>query len=153
MTELIQNFDNMRFGNLIGLTARIWRKTIDSRLKNFQLTEAMWLPLVYLEKQPSSIYQKDLAAMLSLDSSSLVRVLNNLEKLGFVERITVEHDRRAKATAITRQGREVVYSIEKISLELQQEILSELNIQDYQVTRKTLQKICEGLQHLNKAEL
>ena len=60
--------------------ARTWRKTVDSRLKQYDLTEATWLPLVYLSRLDKPVRQKELAAMLSLDSSAIVRVLNNLER-------------------------------------------------------------------------
>ncbi|MEI1681804.1 hypothetical protein V8P49_11330 [Acinetobacter baumannii] len=74
-----KNLDELRFATLVALVARTWRKTIDSRLEEYELTEATWLPLVYLSRLEKPVRQKDLASMLSLDSSSVVRVLNNLE--------------------------------------------------------------------------
>src|SRR4051794_6886695 len=90
-----------RFGSLIGLAARQWRRAVDLRLQKYGLTEATWTPLLRLAQASEPMRQKDLAAALSLDSSSVVRILNGLEDAGLIERREDPEDRRAKAIAIT----------------------------------------------------
>lgn len=144
-----QNLDQLRFGSLAALVARAWRKTIDQRLVQYELTEATWLPLVYLSRLDKPVRQKDLAAMLSLDSSSVVRVLNNLEKLGFVERTAEQHDRRAKATYITPQGKEIIAHLESISQDLENEIRASLDANDLKIARQVLQSLYLILSDMN----
>src|ERR1700722_6364840 len=84
------------FGALVSQTARRWRRAVDGRLQPFGLTEATWLPLLRVARAPAPLRQKDLAASLSLDSSSVVGLLDALEEAGFVER-REDSDRRAKA--------------------------------------------------------
>jgi MarR family transcriptional regulator, transcriptional regulator for hemolysin len=69
-------------GAQIAQTARLWRRVVDDRMRPFGLTEATWLPLLHLARAPAAIRQKDLAASLSLDSSSVVRLLDALEAAG-----------------------------------------------------------------------
>ncbi|MGE8541420.1 MarR family winged helix-turn-helix transcriptional regulator [Acinetobacter sp. ANC 3813] len=133
--------DQLRFAGLASLVARTWRKTIDSRLEKYELTEATWLPLVYLSRVNKPIRQKDLASMLSLDSSSVVRVLNQLEQNGLIERVPEEHDRRAKATSITAQGREIVEHLEQMSQSLEDEIKSRLDPHNFQIAREVLESL------------
>ena len=69
------------FGALVSQTARRWRRAVDRRLHPFGLTEATWLPLLRVARAPAPMRQKDLAASLSLDSSSVVRLLDALRRL------------------------------------------------------------------------
>src|SRR5215469_9761990 len=84
------------FGSLIARAARQWRRAVDRRLQPFGLTEATWLPLIYLARAQAPMRQKDLAAALGLDGSSVVRLLDALEASGLIERHEVGADRRAK---------------------------------------------------------
>ena len=62
------------FASLVARAARQWRRTVDRRLQPFGLTEATWLPLIYLARAPVPMRQKDLAAALALDGSSVAGV-------------------------------------------------------------------------------
>jgi len=59
---------------LLAQTARQWRRAADLRLQPCDLTEATWLPLVRIARAPAPMRQKELAASLSLDGSSVVRL-------------------------------------------------------------------------------
>lgn len=90
--------------------------------------------------------------MLSLDRSSVVRVLNNLEKLGFIQRKPEENDRRAKSTVITQKGKETIECLEGISTALEHEIKAALNPEDFKVARQVLQNLYHILDGLNQPE-
>src|SRR5215469_13932910 len=83
-------------GAQIAQAARVWRRVVDHRMRPFGLTEATWLPLLHLARAPSAMRQKELAASLSLDSSSVVRLLDALETAGLIERREDDADRRAR---------------------------------------------------------
>src|SRR6201988_5352757 len=89
------------FGALVARAARQWRRAVDRRLQPFGLTEATWLPLIYLARAPVPMRQKDLAASLVLDGSSIVRLLDALEAAGLIERREESADRRAKIITVT----------------------------------------------------
>src|SRR5215471_8375318 len=89
------------FGSLVARAARQWRRAVDRRLQPFGLTEATWLPLIYLSRVPAPMRQKDLAAALGLDGSSVVRLLDALEASGHIERREAGTDRRAKTITLT----------------------------------------------------
>ena len=78
--------DRSSFGSLLSRAARQWRRAADLRLAPFDLTEATWLPLVHIARAPAPPRQKDLAASMSLDGSSVVRLLDNLEAAGLIRR-------------------------------------------------------------------
>jgi MarR family transcriptional regulator, transcriptional regulator for hemolysin len=140
-----------RLGSLIGLAQRQWRRAVDLRLQEYGLTEATWLPLLRLAESSAPMRQKELAAALSLDSSSVVRILNGLEDAGLIERGEDAEDRRAKAIAITRQGRSLVRQVESVSEDVQREVLAGLPQGDVAITRRVLEAVCQALIRLNES--
>ena len=142
--------DGKRMGTLIGIAGRQWRRAIDLRLQQFELTEATWMPLVQLSRSSEPLRQRDIAAALFLDSSSVVRVLGNLEAAGLIERGANEADRRAKAIVITASGRALVGRLERTSEDLERELLAGLPQADIAATRRTLDHICQILLRLDE---
>ena len=99
------------FAPLVARAARQWRRAVDRRLQPFGLTEATWLPLIYLARASAPMRQKDLAAALTLDGSSVVRLLDALEASELVERRGEDGDRRARIIVPTRRGLSIVAQV------------------------------------------
>ena len=97
----------------MGQLNRQWRRVVDRLLRPLGLTEATWLPLTHLERATAPMRQKDLAASLGLDSSSVVRLLDGLETAGLIVRAG-HVDRRAKTIDITPKGLEVVQQVKAL---------------------------------------
>ena len=95
------------FGRRLSALARGWRRAIDHELASLNLTDATWRPLIHLHLVGAPIRQKDLAACLGLDGSSVVRLLDILSADGLVERTDDPNDRRAKLLKLTPAGSEV----------------------------------------------
>src|ERR1700759_2116248 len=102
------------FGALLSRAYRQWRRAADLRLQPYDLTEATWLPLIRIARAPTPPRQKDLAASLFVDNSSVVRLLDNLETAGLVERKEGE-DRRAKIIKLTSRGRSIADKVEAVA--------------------------------------
>src|SRR4051812_596400 len=144
-----QGLSQKRLGSLIGLAARQWRRAVNLRLQKYGLTEATWEPLLRLAQAANPMRQKDLAVALSLDSSSVVRILNGLEEAGLIERRENADDRRAKAIAITRRGHSLVRQVEAISEDVQREVLTGLAHEDIAAARQVLEAVCLALIQAN----
>jgi len=99
--------------SLMAQINRQWRRAIDRQLQPLGLTEATWLPLLHLARAAQPMRQKDLAASLYLDSSSVVRLLDGLQSGGFIERLEGE-DRRVKTVHLTAQGKATVKRVEEL---------------------------------------
>src|ERR1700677_4830144 len=106
------------FASLIAQVGRQWRRAVDRRLQPFGLTEATWLPLIHLARAPVPMRQKDLAASLVLDGSSVVRLLDALETSGLIERRGESADRRAKIISLTSHGLSIIDQVEAVSTEV-----------------------------------
>jgi MarR family transcriptional regulator, transcriptional regulator for hemolysin len=133
------------FPSLIAQTGRQWRRAVDLRLQPFGLTEATWLPLLHLARAPAPMRQKDLAASLSLDSSSVVRLLDALQISGLVERREEAADRRAKTIILTALGQATVEQVEAVSSRVRQAALAGLTDDEIATATRILQQICRSL--------
>jgi MarR family transcriptional regulator for hemolysin len=133
------------FGALLAQTARQWRRAADLRLQPYGLTEATWLPLVRIARAPASMRQKDLAASLSLDNSSVVRLLDNLETAGLSRRQEEASDRRAKTIVLTARGRTVADKVEAVAHRVREDALAGLSDADIETAFRVLDHVCRAL--------
>lgn len=123
-------FSRSRFGyRLVGLSRR-WRRHLDERLAQVGLSDASWVPLVHLHENGDGMHQKDLAAAIGLDGSSLVRLLDLLETRGLIERRVDEADRRARRIRLTRAGHEAVTGIRGTLSGIEDDLLADLDEQE-----------------------
>jgi MarR family transcriptional regulator, transcriptional regulator for hemolysin len=137
--------DRHSFGSLLSRAARQWRRAADLRLQPFDLTEATWLPLVHIARASEAPRQKDLAASMSLDGSSVVRLLDNLEAAGLIRRKEGETDRRAKIILLTARGRAIADRVETVARRIRGDALAGLSDKDITTTIRVLEHVCRVL--------
>ena len=133
------------FGSLLSRAARQWRRAADVGLRPFDLTEATWLPLVHIARAAAPPRQKDLAASMSLDGSSVVRLLDNLEAAGLIRRKEGE-DRRAKIIVLTPRGRAIADKVETVARKVRTDALAGLSDKDIETTLRVLEHVCRALE-------
>src|ERR1700677_2565118 len=133
------------FASLVARTPRQWRWSVDRHLQPFGLTEATWLPLIHLARAPAPMRQKDLAASLVLDGSSVVRLLDALESAGLIERRGETTDRRAKTITVTRHGMSIIDQVEAVSTEVRNATLVGLSDDDLVTATTVLDRVCQNL--------
>lgn len=102
-----------RFGIRFSLLARRWRHVLDAHLVQAGLTGATWAPLIHLDETGGGMTQKDLAQLVGVDGSSLVRVLDILERQGLIQRQRSETDGRARLVHLTPEGKRHVAGIRR----------------------------------------
>jgi MarR family transcriptional regulator for hemolysin len=134
-----------RFAPLVAHVAREWRRAVDGRLQAYGLTEATWLPLLRIARSEAPMRQNELAASLSLDGSSVVRLLDALETAGLVERGEDPADRRAKSLALTPRGRRTVDQVERVSQDIRNVVLGEVSDEDLTRSLRLLETVRDRL--------
>ncbi len=133
-----------RFSTLLSRLARQWRKALNEQLKPLGLTEATWLPLLHLVRAGEPMRQKDLAHALTLDSSSVVRLLDELEAGGLVTRLPGP-DRRVKTIHLTPLGRETVAEVQVIADTARQRYLAAVSGADLKTALGVLELVADAL--------
>ena len=141
----------VRFAPLIAHVAREWRRAVDGRLQPYGLTEATWLPLLRIARSETPMRQNELAASLSLDGSSVVRLIDTLEGSGLIERREDRDDRRAKSSRSTPRGRRTVDEVERVSLEVRDVVLAGISDEDLARSFALLETVRDRLLNLAEA--
>ena len=80
--------------------ARLIRTVFDRRVRDMGLTRGQWLVLTRLYRRPGAS-QTELADMLEIDRASAGRMIDRMEKNGWVERRPDDGDRRINRLHLT----------------------------------------------------
>ena len=85
--------DKNSFGFLVTDVTRLMRKQFDRRALRFDLTRAQWRALKRVH-HAEGITQNELAEFLEMEPIAVGRVIDRLQKAGFIERRADPNDRR-----------------------------------------------------------
>ena len=127
-------------GFLIGRMGLIASKHFGERIASLGLTTRMWGALNVLDAE-GAITQHALCRAVSMDPSSMVSTIDELEAKGLVERRRSPTDRRAYALHITEHGHEILTSGRALAREAQEELLAPLTDEERAVLRELLLKL------------
>lgn len=120
-----QETPRQRFGCLFVGVARRWRAALDASLAEVGLSDATWSPLVHIGRSGGGISQKELAARVGIDTSTLVRLLDILSAKGWIERRQDPSDRRANLLYLTPAGHAMVARIQQVLEEAEGRMLAD----------------------------
>ena len=132
-------------GITISRTARTWRTKLDERLSPLGLTQARWLVLMHLSRMDGEALQKELAFIVGVEGPTLVRVLDGLERMGLVQRLGVEGDKRARLIRLTPRADGVISDIMRIGTKLRGEALAGISDEDLENFFRVLNVILANL--------
>ena len=93
-------------GYVLSDVARLMRTVFDRRVRSLGLTRAQWLVLSRLYRRPGAS-QTELADMLEIDRASAGRMIDRMEKAGWVERRADAVDRRVKRLYLSVHAKRV----------------------------------------------
>ena len=99
--------------------------------------------ILRLLRVASGLSQQELAGKLSIHPSRLVAILDNLEKLGFLERRPNPDDRRLYSLHLTKGGEEVLGRIGKVAREHQDALLAALSDEERAALGSLLLRIAD----------
>ena len=143
--------DKAAFGFLLNDVTRFLRKQFDRRAVAFDLTRAQWRALKRLSYN-EGLRQAELAEQLELEPIAIGRVIDRLQKAGFVERRADPNDRRAWRLHLTKRAHAVVDDMEKISAELFREAQKGISASDMKAMMATLSVMKHNLVAMDDIE-
>jgi len=137
--------DRHDFAQAISIVARRWRTRLDERLKPLDMSIARWGALYWLGQAGDGVSQAALAELAGVEPPTLVRVIDQLEAQGLVERRTNPADRRVNLLHLTPAARPLVAEIEAEAERLRVELLDGLSYDEYQTALSVMEKLREKL--------
>ncbi len=113
-------------GFLLTDSARLLRKLIDRRLQPLGLSRAQWSVLAILSNH-EGVSQSQISHELEIEKSTAGRLIDQVEKSGWIERRPIPGDRRLWSIHLTDQARQLLVEIERVILHAREDMLRGLS--------------------------
>lgn len=142
MTEEF-NFDiRLIFAILNGkVSAAINRKLYRNfRQNNLEITPEQWTVLLFLWEK-DGVTQQELCNATFKDKPSMTRLIDNMERMHLVVRISDKSDRRINLIHLTKTGRELEERTRYIANRTLKEALYGLTVEELRISQNVLRKI------------
>ena len=137
------DFENS-LGFAIKNTSKSFEKALDIELRGmYEVSGGQWKIIVALSIQ-NSLSQKDLAERIFVDGTTLVPIIDSMEKKGLVERRADSKDRRNNMILLTKKSESLVDPIIDSILHLRKIVYKDISEKDLEFTRNILVKITEN---------
>ncbi|MEH3092407.1 MAG: MarR family transcriptional regulator [Agrobacterium cavarae] len=146
ITEKEQLFDEMAAFN------RKLRSFFDARVAEKGLTLARARTLFALSRR-GSLTQKELAEELEIETPTLVRLLDAMEKQKLIERRSDEIDRRAKRIHMTPAGLQTFEDVDAQAKAMRAEIALDISTDEIRVAINVVRRLTGNLQKLSEEEV
>lgn len=141
-----QLFDEMSAFN------RKLRAFFDAAVREEGLTLARARALFAIARR-GPLTQKDLAEELEIETPTLVRVLDGMERQGLILRTEDAKDRRAKRIAMTEAGRAAFDQMHVLATDLRGQIAADISKEEIEVALSVVRRLSRNLQRLDQEKV
>ncbi len=114
MAKIQKDDPDSSLGFLISDVSRLLRRVYDRRVEPLGLTRAQWRVLVHVHRR-AGVSQTALAQILEIEKPTLGRLVDRLERKGWVERRVDDRDQRARRLVITDRVRPLIDQMEELA--------------------------------------
>lgn len=123
------------------VSAAINRKLLRNfRANDIDITPEQWTVLIFLWKK-DGISQQELCNATFKDKPSMTRLIDNLERMHLVVRISDKHDRRTNLVYLTKDGKELEERAFVIANQTLKEALQGISVEELSISQEVLRKI------------
>ncbi|XOZ32593.1 MarR family transcriptional regulator [Halomonadaceae bacterium KBTZ08] len=136
-----ETMNRRQFPFSVARIARRWRKLLDERLKDLGVTQARWSTMVALHRGGEGVTQRELAELMSIENPTLVRLLDNLETQGLIQRRPCEQDRRARRLHLTELGESFIQRLDERAEGLREQLLNGVSDEELATCQDVFERI------------
>jgi len=144
-----QNSPRPSIGYLIADLTRLFGRVFDRRAAHLGLTRAQWRALKRIHEH-EGLCQVELAEQMDMEPIAVGRVIDRLQKAGFIERRPDPADRRRWRLHLLPQAMQVMDGIAEVSVRLRAEALEGLSAAEVEATLRALLHIRDNLSRLDR---
>jgi MarR family transcriptional regulator for hemolysin len=116
-------------------------QAMDRRMKPLGMSQATWRTLYWLDREGGGVTQRALAERMGIEGPTLVRLLDNLERGGLLERRPSPTDRRANTLHLTAKARPLIKTINRIADEIRAELCDGIDEAALTAARAVLRQV------------
>jgi MarR family transcriptional regulator for hemolysin len=136
-------------GYLVTDLGRLFGRVFDRRVAHLDITRVQWRALKALARS-EGLSQVELAEQLDVEPIALGRVIDRLQKSGFVERRADPADRRVWRLYLLPQSEQVTGPVEAVALVLRREATAGISAADLATTMAVLEQVRANLNQLDR---
>ena len=126
------------------VSAAINRKLVlNFKQNSIDLTPEQWTVLIYLWKK-DGVTQQELCNATYKDKPSMTRLIDNMERMNLVVRISSKEDRRINLIHLTQHGRRMGEKSRYITNKTLKEALRGLTVEELRISQDVLRKVFEN---------
>ncbi len=122
----------------------IWRRMAEKALADDGISASRANLLLWVSRSGGGARQVQLADSLGLASQSLVRLLDELNSSGHIERRDDPEDRRAKTVWLTPQGQALADRVELVISALRDKVLADIGDTDIEAAHRVMDAIVKA---------
>lgn len=137
-----------RFGILLGALTKTWRARLNQRLKPVGASFSVFIALCHLSREPEGLIQRDLAERIGVEGPTLVRLLDAMERDGWVKRVPSGTDRRQKRVVAMPKAREAFEPMAAVARELHLEIMAVATPAELEVASALMDRLVHRIEAL-----
>ena len=130
------------FAILNGKVSAAINRKLSNNFKHYgvNITPEQWTVLIYLWEK-DGVTQQELCNATFKDKPSMTRLIDGMERLNLVVRISSKEDRRINLIHLTRTGRDIEEKSRFIANKTLKEALKGLTIEEMSISQETLRKV------------
>ena len=123
------------------VATRHWRRVCQATLVNYGISEACAMPLLIIGRLGEGVRQVTVAQAAGMESPSLVRLLDQMCKAGYVLRHEDASDRRAKRIKLTEKAEPLIADMEAVINKTRGEILEGISAEEIDLLIKLVARL------------
>lgn len=135
---------NDSLGYLLNTSARLIKRDLDSRLRNFGLTSSQWAVLNLLSSE-KELTQAEIAEQINSDRATVGGVIDRLIEKELIKKEIMKNDRRYYLVSISRKGLDIFKEIQFTGIESNQKATNDLSDVEITTLKKYLKTIIKNL--------
>ena len=143
--------DERHIGFLISDVARLMRTAFDRRVRGLGLTRSQWLVINRLHRRPGAT-QSELAEMLEVEKATAGRMVDRMEKKGWVVRRADTADRRVNRLHLTDEADLIQLRMAEISDRTVDDALALLSAFEREQFTESIRRVKRQLQAMLEPE-
>lgn len=129
--------------NGVASTAVARRLQKNFRNAGLEITIEQWSILYHLWKE-DGLSQQELCTRTFRDKASITRLIDNIEKLGLVERIASKDDRRVNLVCLTDAAKPLQEATYNIANQTMNEALQGISKEEIEIVKSVFQRVYEN---------
>lgn len=144
-----QALREISIGYLCSDLTRLFGRVFDRRAAHLGLTRVQWRTLKHIQLQ-EGLTQSELSDMLDMEPIAVGRVIDRLQRAGFVERHADPEDRRCWRLQLSPRAFDVAEAIEAVAVKVREDIVAGVDPADLAVAFSVLNQVRDNLLQLDR---